>query len=46
MSEDYKQERKWKKALAKRAAEWVVAWHQALDKSLLCVNVCVFDIAP
>eukprot|EP00842_Homolaphlyctis_polyrhiza_P000401 jgi/Hompol1/1361/HPOL_002694-RA len=38
MYTDFKQERKWKKAMAFRFALWVLEWHQAADKSTVCIK--------
>ncbi|KAH9276986.1 hypothetical protein BASA83_000501 [Batrachochytrium salamandrivorans] len=35
---DFRQERKWKLATAYTMAQWVLEWHQAVDKSTLCVK--------
>ncbi|OUM67583.1 hypothetical protein PIROE2DRAFT_58713 [Piromyces sp. E2] len=37
--EDFKEEKKWKKALAYKLAHWVCEWHQSDDKQSLCVKV-------
>lgn len=39
LSEDFKEEKKWKKALAYKLAHWVYEWHQSDDKQSLCVKV-------
>jgi hypothetical protein len=38
MSEDFRQERRWKIATAFNVAKWVLAWHEALDRSALCIQ--------
>lgn len=38
MQTDFKQERKWKMALAYKTARDVMAWHHAEDKSTVCVK--------
>ncbi|KAJ1332569.1 hypothetical protein BSLG_008200 [Batrachochytrium salamandrivorans] len=35
---DFRQERKWKLATAYTMAQWMLEWHQAVDKSTLCVK--------
>ncbi|ORX46705.1 hypothetical protein BCR36DRAFT_398790 [Piromyces finnis] len=37
--EDFKEEKKWKKALAYKLAHWVCEWHQSNDKQSLCIKV-------
>lgn len=37
--EDFKEERKWKKALAYKLVHWVYEWHQSDDKESLCIKV-------
>ncbi|OAQ36278.1 hypothetical protein K457DRAFT_381845 [Linnemannia elongata AG-77] len=37
---DYKEERRWKIATAYQVSRWIMAWHEADDKSLVCVQVC------
>ncbi|KAJ3351077.1 chromatin modification- protein VID21 [Entophlyctis luteolus] len=39
MSEDFRQERRWKIAMARVVAGWIMDWHASADKSLLCVRV-------
>ncbi|TPX77461.1 hypothetical protein CcCBS67573_g01271 [Chytriomyces confervae] len=38
MSEDFRQERKWKVVMASRIVRWVMDWHSAEDKSVLCIK--------
>ncbi|KAI8615929.1 hypothetical protein BC830DRAFT_245170 [Chytriomyces sp. MP71] len=38
MSEDFREERKWKMGMASLCARWVVEWHSVTDKSLLCIK--------
>ena len=38
MSEDFRQERRWKIANAYNLAKWVKEWHDAVDKAALCYN--------
>ncbi|KAF9350215.1 chromatin modification- protein VID21, partial [Mortierella sp. AD094] len=35
---DFKEERRWKIATAYQVSRWVMAWHEADDKSLVCVS--------
>ena len=39
MSEDFRQERRWKVAAAYNISRWVLEWHATTDKSLVCVRV-------
>ncbi|KAI8849136.1 HSA-domain-containing protein [Chytridium lagenaria] len=39
MRQDFKQERKWKIAMAYMVAHWILDWHYAEDKSDVCVKV-------
>jgi len=39
MQTDFKEERRWKIATAYQVSRWVMAWHEAEDKSLVCVPV-------
>ena len=45
MAEDFRQERKWKMAMAYQFAHWVKEWHEAIDKSALCVKVMSSKVA-
>ncbi|ORY47738.1 hypothetical protein BCR33DRAFT_77771 [Rhizoclosmatium globosum] len=38
MSEDFREERRWKVGMAYTMAKWVMDWHNAPDKSVLCVD--------
>jgi HSA len=38
MSEDFRQERRWKIATAYLLAKWVKEWHEAVDKAALCYD--------
>ncbi|KAK5667260.1 chromatin modification-related protein VID21 [Batrachochytrium dendrobatidis] len=38
MHADFKQERKWKLAMSYIMALWVIEWHQATDKSTVCIK--------
>ncbi|KAJ3070177.1 chromatin modification- protein VID21 [Podochytrium sp. JEL0797] len=38
MSEDFRQERKWKIGMAYTLAQWVLEWHRAVDKSVVCIK--------
>ncbi|KAJ1643907.1 chromatin modification- protein VID21, partial [Dispira simplex] len=35
---DFKEERRWKIAMAYQVSQWVMEWHQSTDKSALCVK--------
>ena len=39
MSEDFRQERRWKVAAAYNVSRWILEWHATTDKSLVCVRV-------
>lgn len=39
MRTDYKEERKWKRAMAYTIAHAVLEWHMTDDKSTVCVKV-------
>jgi hypothetical protein len=38
MSEDFHQERKWKKATAFLVAQWVKEWHESTNRESLCIK--------
>ncbi|KAJ3039765.1 chromatin modification- protein VID21 [Rhizophlyctis rosea] len=38
LREDFRQERRWKIAAAYTMAQWVMEWHQAADKSTVCID--------
>ncbi|KAJ3131087.1 chromatin modification- protein VID21 [Physocladia obscura] len=38
MSEDFREERRWKIGMSYTIAQWVMDWHTATDKSSLCIN--------
>lgn len=38
---DFKEERRWKIATAYQVSRWVMAWHEAEDKSTVCIQVSV-----
>lgn len=39
MQTDYKQEGKWKRAMAYTISQAVLKWHMAEDKSTVCIKV-------
>lgn len=44
MSEDFKQEKRWKVATAATCIKWVLDWHQSSNKAQLCIVVKPRDI--
>ncbi|KAF9159697.1 chromatin modification- protein VID21, partial [Actinomortierella ambigua] len=38
MQVDFKEERRWKVATAYQVSRWVMAWHEAEDKSTVCIH--------
>ncbi|KAI8900685.1 hypothetical protein BC833DRAFT_247538 [Globomyces pollinis-pini] len=38
LSEDFRQEKKWKIVAAHNMANWVMDWHKSIDKSTVCIK--------